>query len=85
MKALADRIDKFLTEYGKRSANDPDEWSSPDAAELETVAKFLRVGKHVPRIPWSEWGSGGYGPYTSTKGRTEHDDILQLIKQFIQR
>lgn len=82
---LAEKIEKFLETYGKRAADEPEEWSSPDAAELEACAMLLRAGKKIPRHPWSEWGSGGYGPYTSKEGRAEHDEIHRLVEEYVMR
>ena len=82
-EVLADRITSFLAKYGKRSAMEPGEWASPDACELESVAMYLVAGKKPARYPWSEWGSGGYDPYTSREGRTEHDELLRIIGERI--
>jgi hypothetical protein len=84
MDEIAARIDAFLAEYGKRSADDGKEWSSPDASELEACSTVLKSGKFPSRYPWSEWGSGGYGPYTSKQGRREHDDILKVLGNIIE-
>ena len=80
-KALAEKITVFLAKYGKRSAWDEGKWNSPDAGELESVAMYLDEGIKPPRVPWSDWGSGGYAPYTSREGRAEHDELVRLIAE----
>lgn len=80
---LAFLIRRFLKIYAKRSADDPQEWSCPDAYALETAATELENFGDLSRIPFSEWGSGGYGPYTSEIGRAEHEDILTACKKFL--
>jgi hypothetical protein len=82
---LADRIDKFLETYGKKDAIYEEEWSSPDACELEYVSDCMKMNGQITRLPWSEWGSGGYGPYTSKEGRTEHDAIIKLISVLVKK
>ena len=85
-KELSNKIKAFLTVYGKRAAMydqcDEPEWNSPDAAELEMDAKLIELGLPVPRYPWSDWGSGGYSPYTSITGRVDHDNIVKLIEAY---
>jgi transcriptional regulator with XRE-family HTH domain len=82
-KAVAARIRAFLAKYGKRAADDETLWSSPDASELEGVAQLLEADLMPSRYPWSEWGSGGYGPYSSKEGKAEHDEILRLVGEVL--
>ena len=78
-KELSQRIRKFLKEYAVVIDG---EYTSPDAYQLEAAAVILESGKPLTTFPWSEWGSGGYKPYSSKKGSKEHDEILELIKCF---
>jgi len=82
---LAKRISAFLEKYGKRDRSAPEFWNSPDGAEMEMAAGILARAKNPSRVPWSDWGSGGYGPYTSVEGRTEHAELLRLIKEVISK
>lgn len=76
---LAGLIREFLKEFAGRAASDPTEYSSPDAVELERFAFELEtVSRPALKPPFSEWGSGGYKPYTSKRGRELHDAILKL-------
>jgi hypothetical protein len=74
---LATDIRIFLNKYGKRDANDPKEWNSPDACELERFAAFLKEGQVLPVVPFSSWGSGGYQPYASDEGRKAHNGLIK--------
>jgi hypothetical protein len=76
-KKLAKRIRKFLDTYARKTEDG--EWTSPDAYQLEDCADVLDTGKFPDRVPFSEWGSGGYHPYLSKIGRKEHDSILVKI------
>jgi hypothetical protein len=78
-KTLAKRIRKFLDTYAKKDAEGA-EWNSPDAYELERCIRELETGV-ILKAPFSEWGSGGYYPYTSKEGQKEHDEILKEIKK----
>jgi len=87
MKELAVRIRKFLSEYAGINPNwdgesQDDKYTSPDAYELETCAELFEQGI-VPKKCWSEWGSGGYKPYTSKEGREEHDKLIKEIYKLI--
>ncbi len=84
-KELSGKIQKFIKKYGKRSAEDESEWSSPDAALMEMAAKELEAHGYVSSDPWSSWGSGGYGPYSSSEGRKEHDELLEEISKHLKR
>lgn len=87
---LSEEIMRFLDAHGLSSANyDPeydepgDRYSSPDASELHGVAELLSMGERKPpRVPWSSWGSGGYGPYTDKAAREWHDSIMEKIKEY---
>jgi hypothetical protein len=79
MVKLAKRIRKFLSEYAGKTQEG--EWTSPDAYQLEGCADILETGRLPDRVPWSEWGSGGYRPYISKAGRKEHELILNKIAE----
>jgi hypothetical protein len=75
---LAERIKKFLDTYAKK---DPEgDWNSPDAYQLVLCIQSLKNLSYAILFPWSDWGSGGYQPYTSIDGKKEHDAILNEIK-----
>lgn len=74
---LADRIERFLKKYGKRSPNG--EWNGPDSDMLDCSVEILRGG-NKPN-PWSDWSSGCYMPYNDDAGRREHDAILNEIRR----
>jgi len=82
---LGDEIKEFLSKHGKRDVNNPTEWSSPDACLLETVATQLLSETPLEeiRIPFSEWGSGGYKPYSDQKAKDWHDSLLSRIEKTI--
>lgn len=88
---LADEISRFLEAHANSAASyDPaydepgDRYSSPDAAELHGVAELIRSVEGVPsRVPWSDWGSGGFSPYGDTDARAWHDAILVKIGEFM--
>jgi len=86
---LAEEIFKFLTAHGNRNAltdqgtlevtEEPKEWSSPDALEMERSARELKKGNvHVPH---SSWESGGYHPNWSKLGRKWHDKIWKTLAE----
>ena len=79
---LAADIRLFLATYAKRCPDTPTEYSSPDAYELETAATELENFDSISSMPFSEWGSGGYGPYASKSGRLEHDRLIAACKEF---
>lgn len=86
---LADEIMRFLEAHAKTAASfDPaydepaERYSSPDGCELHMVAERLRAGMVIDRDPWSEWGSGGYSPYSDAAAREWHDDLLSRIRQY---
>jgi hypothetical protein len=76
-KKLAKHIRVFLKSYARKT--EEGEWTSPDAYQLEGCADILDTGGLPDNIPFSEWGSGGYHPYTSKVGQKEHDQILMEI------
>lgn len=80
---LIKEIREFLKTYAKKSADNPEEYNSPDAYLLEMAANELEINDSISRYPFSEWGSGGYGPYTSKEGQKIHDDLLKEISKFI--
>jgi hypothetical protein len=84
---LSEEIMRFLDAHANSSASyDPeydepgDRYSSPDASELHVVAAGLRAGVEIDRVPWSEWGSGGYSPYNDQDARRLHDEIVGKIR-----
>lgn len=89
MKDLAERIYGFLNKYASVNPNwdphdeyDEAKYTSPDAHQLEACADLLSQGEKPTRC-WSEWGSGGYHPYSSSEGREEHDQLLKEIHTII--
>jgi hypothetical protein len=82
-RKLAGDIHAFLAKHAKRSA-DEEEWSSPDAHELEHTAHQLNYGHGKVRHPNSSWESGGYHPYSDKEGRAKHDELLSRIKKHSQ-
>jgi hypothetical protein len=83
---LADEIMRFLDKHANSAAaydpefDDPGErYSSPDACELHVAAERLRRGIAIDRVPWSDWESGGYSPYTDKEAKAWHDDLKQKI------
>lgn len=89
MKELAQRIYKFLDTYAgvrpdwdsKRDDED-DKFTSPDASQMKYCADMLSKGLK-PVQCFSEWGSGGYKPYTSKEGKEEHDYLVKEIYKII--
>jgi len=84
MKELASEIHDFLHMHGKRDVNDPKEWNSPDAGQLELFAKILEGGGYPAAMPHSEWGSGGYKPYISSIARLKHELLLVKCKKMME-
>jgi hypothetical protein len=82
--SLADEIDEFLKEYGKKDASDSDEWSSPDAALMEMFGEKIRIGKKPEHGIWSDFGSGGYKQWMDKSVRARHDAIIQRASQIVQ-
>lgn len=86
---LVDRIYLFIDKYaGIRPDYDPeyddeeDKFTSPDASILKYCADIINKG-FKPENCWSSWGSGGYTPYTSKEGKTEHDYLVSEINKII--
>ena len=89
MKKLAERIYLFLEEYAatrpdwdEEFDDDDEKYTSPDASMLRYCADMLK-DERIPDRCFSEWGSGGYKPYTSKKGREEHDFLIKEIYKII--
>lgn len=84
---LIRNIHEFLNEYAVKNPNYIDEtdnlYTSPDADELLYCAKCLE-NNIVPERCHSEWGSGGYHPYTSKIGKEEHDNLVEEIRYYIE-
>lgn len=76
------KIRRFLKKYAGRTP-DGEDYTSPDAYQLEAAAEELDSTGTVSKLPFSEWGSGGYKPYTSKDGRKIHDDIIEEIGKLI--
>lgn len=86
---LSKRIYNFLNRYAEvrpdwnKEEDDEDEkYTSPDASQMRYCADCLAVGRK-PLQCFSEWGSGGYKPYSSREGRKEHDDLVSEIYKII--
>jgi hypothetical protein len=80
---LGQEIIDFLATHGKRNANDPQEWSSPDACSMEDAAVLL-INRMLPdNVPFSEWGSGGYKPYNDKRAKQWHDRLLDRIRTIL--
>lgn len=75
--ALSTKIKTFLEEFGRRDANEPDYWNSPDACWLEEVEVF-----HLPNINSNgfHWVGSSYMHGGYKKGGQEiHDEILEEL------
>ncbi len=90
MGNLAKRILKFIDTYaGVRPdwceiEGIDEKYTSPDAYEMLNCANIL-MNNQKPNRCWSEWGSGGYSPYTSKKGKEEHDVLVKEIYLLINK
>ncbi len=87
MKELAIRILNFLDTYAAISPNwdkesDDGKYTCPDAYQLKVCAEMIEK-EMKPLRCWSEWGSGGYKPYSSREGREEHDYLVTEIYKII--
>lgn len=89
MKELAERILKFVDKYAgikpdyeKGLIDEDEKYTSPDAFQMKYCADMLYKGVK-PIQCWSEWGSGGYKPYSSREGREEHDLLVKEIYKII--
>gem|GEM_PF-2111714 len=89
---LAARIKVFIDKYAGVSPNydsteDPTDkygtkYTSPDAYALLAVVQAIEADVSI-RYPNSEWGSGGYKPYTSKEGMIEHGEIMGQVVNLI--
>lgn len=59
-----------------------EKYTSPDVYELLACATLLEKGIK-PIKCFSDWGSGGYTPYTSKIGKDEHDFLIKEIYKII--
>jgi hypothetical protein len=80
---LAEKIEVFLKKYAGRCPDNTKEYTSPDAYALSYCALRLKNNDRIDTVPWSEWGSGGYKPYSSQEGKKEHEEIMTEIEQII--
>ena len=86
-KPLVDRIYKFIDKYAAISPNwdgieDDEKYTCPDVYTLIMCAKQLEQGVK-PYMCNSDWGCGGYKPYTSKEGKEEHDAIVSEVYKLI--
>lgn len=86
-KVLSERIQLFLDKYAGISPDwdgesDDNKYTSPDASMMKYCADMLGQGLK-PDTCWSEWGSGGYKPYSSKEGKKEHDYLVAEIYKII--
>lgn len=88
MKELALRIDKFIEKYAVKNPNYEDEddnlYTSPDASQLSYCAELLHKDI-IPQRCFSEWGSGGYEPYSSKQGFQEHQYLVSEVYKLINK
>lgn len=87
MKTLAKRIHDFILRYAAINPNykpysGEDKYTSPDAYQLLYCADMLNHGQKPIRC-FSEWGSGGYKPYSSKEGREEHDLLVKEVYKIV--
>jgi len=87
MNDLSNRIYAFINKYAAISPNWDGEsydekYTSPDVYEMLYCADILLQNKKPDRC-FSEWGCGGYIPYTSWDGRNEHDGLIVEIYTII--
>jgi hypothetical protein len=78
---IANNIRKFLVKYAAKAPGG-DKYTCPDAYQLESAADLLEKGLKPTRC-WSDWGSGGYKPYSSKEGRALHDSIMEDLTQYM--
>ncbi len=91
-KKLYDDIKAFVEKYAAISPNfDPEDnededgkYTGPDVYQLLDVCSSIKLNL-VPEYPNSSWESGCYAPYTSLKGREEHNILKQRISGYIQK
>lgn len=80
---LSQEIHSFLCSHAATLPDDDSEFTSPDAYELLAFAEALDAGIKPRRIPFSEWESGGYKPYTDDRARQWHDSIIEKCKDYV--
>lgn len=85
IRFLGHEIVDFLAAHGKRDANDPQEWSSPDACQMENAAALLMNDMVPDSVPFSDWGGGGYKPYNDKRARAWHDRLLERISAVVKQ
>jgi hypothetical protein len=83
--SLGHEIQDFLSQHGKRDANNSSEWNSPDAGQMEST--YQQLLGDVPlkniQVPFSEFGSGGYKPYNDENARRWHDSLIKQVKDLV--
>lgn len=86
---IAQRIYLFIKTYAAirpdwdaEYDDEEDKFTSPDASQMKYAADMISKDLK-PDQCWSEWGSGGYKPYTSKEGRDEHDFLIKEIYKII--
>lgn len=84
-KELAAEIREFLEQHGKRMTENPSDWTSPDACCLEAAAGHLESLGRLITVPFSEWSSGGFGPYFDKNARLWHDSLIEKCKEFVKK
>lgn len=91
MENLAIRIYKFLDtyavikpDYNSKFDDEDDKFTSPDASQMKYCADMLSKNLKPTRC-WSEWGSGGYRPYSSKEGLNEHNSLVEEIYKIINK
>ena len=89
---LALRIKNFLASHAELSADyDPeyddedDQFASPDASSFFAAYTYLKDDKMPPKTfrVDSSWESGGYKPYSDTKARLMHDELVRSCRTLI--
>lgn len=80
-KNLATEIREFLDKHALMSAQEPDQYSSPDASLMLSTANCIEQGLKVRHI-WSDWGSGGYSPYEDSAAKEWHDNLVEKIRSY---
>jgi hypothetical protein len=86
-KDLSDRILDFIDRYAAISivwdgVTQDEKYTSPDAYQMVYCAEMLSKGEK-PKQCFSEWGSCGYRPYLSVKGKEDHDFLVKEIFKII--
>ena len=78
------RVIDFVNKYAVKNPNYEDDsdnvYTSPDASMMLYSGELL-MNNIIPQVPFSEWSSGGYRPYTSVEGFDEHLYIIKKIKE----